>query len=69
MLHDRIFDVREFQEEKDKLLAEMPLKVVVTGELDPTDEELEKEIADMGWNGEDYAAMQWTSHTCCSLSL
>ena len=49
MLHDQTFDVRKFQEEKDRLLAEMPLKVAVTGEFNPTDEELEKEIADMGW--------------------
>ena len=35
----------------------------------PTDEELEKEIADMGWNGEDYAVMQRMSHTCYSFSL
>ena len=47
----------------------MPLKVAVTGEFNPTDEELEKEIADMGWNGEDYAVMQRMSHTCYSFSL
>ena len=63
------FDVRKFQEEKDRLLAEMPLKVAVTGEFNPTDEELEKEIADMGWNEEDYAVMQRMSHTCYSFSL
>ena len=45
MLHDQTFDVRKFQEEKDRLLSEMPLKVAVTGEFNPTDEELEKEIA------------------------
>ena len=50
MLHDQTFDVRKFQEEKDRLLSEMPLKVAVTGEFNPTDEELEKEIADMGWS-------------------
>ena len=69
MLHDQTFDVRKFQEEKDRLLSEMPLKVAVTGEFNPTDEELEKEIADMGWNGEDYAVMQRMSHTCYSFSL
>ena len=69
MLHDQTFDVRKFQEEKDRLLAEMPLKVAVTGEFNPTDEELEKEIADMGWNEEDYAVMQRMSHTCYSFSL
>ena len=63
------FDVRKFQEEKDRLLSEMPLKVAVTGEFNPTDEELEKEIADMGWNEEDYAVMQRMSHTCYSFSL
>ena len=42
MLHDQTFDVRKFQEEKDRLLSEMPLKVAVTGEFNPTDEELEK---------------------------
>lgn len=41
MLHDQTFDVRKFQEEKDRLLAEMPLKVAVTGEFNPTDEELD----------------------------
>ena len=69
MLHDQTFDVRKFQEEKDRLLSEMPLKVAVTGEFNPTDEELEKEIADMGWNGEDYTVMQRMSHTCYSFSL
>ena len=48
---------------------EMPLKVAVTGEFNPTDEELEKEIADMSWNEEDYAVMQRMSHTCYSFSL
>ena len=43
MLHDQTFDVRKFQEEKDRLLSEMPLKVAVTGEFNPTDEELEKD--------------------------
>ena len=38
-------------------------------ELHPTDEELEKEIADMGWSGEDYAVMQRMSYTCYSFSL
>ena len=69
MLHDQTFDVRKFQEEKDRLLSEMPLKVAVTGEFNPTDEELEKEIADMGWNEEDYAVMQRMSYTCYSFSL
>ena len=69
MLHDQTFDVRKFQEEKDRLLSEMPLKVAVTGEFNPTDEELEKEIADMGWSEEDYTVMQRMSHTCYSFSL
>lgn len=69
MLRDQTFSVRKFQEEKDKLLAEMPLKAAATGEFDPTDEELEKEIAAMGWSGEDYAAMQRMSHTARSFSL
>lgn len=59
----------EVQEEKDRLLSEMPLKVAVTGEFNPTDEELEKEIADMGWSEEDYTVMQRMSHTCYSFSL
>ena len=61
--------MRKFQEEKDRLLSEMPLKVAVTGEFNPTDEELEKEIADMGWSEEDYTVMQRMSHTCYSFSL
>lgn len=69
MLHDQTFDVRKFQEEKDRLLAEMPLKVAVTGEFNPVDEELEKEIADMGWSEEDYAVMQRMSYTGYSFSL
>lgn len=69
MLHDQTFDVRKFQEEKNRLLAEMPLKVAVTGDFNPTDEELEKEIADMGWSEEDYAVMQRMSYTCYSFSL
>lgn len=69
MLRDQTFSVRKFQEEKDRLLAEMPLKVAATGEFDPTDEELEKEIAGMDWSEEDYAAMQRMSHTTRSFSL
>lgn len=48
MLRDQTFDLRKYQEEKDKLRADMMAKTVMTGQIFSSNEELDKELENMG---------------------
>lgn len=52
LLRDQTFDLQKYQQEKDKLRADMMAKTMMTGRVFASNEELDAELDNMGWSEE-----------------
>ena len=69
MLRDQQFDVREYQKEKDRLENEARLRRVISGGAYVSDEQFDNDIKQLGWNEEDFAAIESMYNTVQMFSL
>lgn len=58
LLRDQTFDLQKYQQEKDKLRADMMAKTMMTGRVFASNEELDAELDNMGWSEEEHTALQ-----------
>lgn len=54
LLRDQTFDLQKYQQEKDKLRADMMAKTMMTGRVFAYNEELDAELDNMGWSEEEH---------------
>ena len=64
LLRDQTFDLQKYQQEKDKLRADMMAKTMMTGRVFAYNEELDAELDNMGWSEEEHTALQTMYEVC-----
>ena len=69
LLRDQTFDLQKYQQEKDKLRADMLAKTMMTGNVFASNEELDAELENMGWSEEEHTALQNMYEVSYSFSL
>lgn len=68
-LRDQTFDLQKYQQEKDKLRADMMAKTMMTGRVFASNEELDAELDNMGWSEEEHTALQTMYEVSYAFSL
>lgn len=69
LLRDQTFDLQKYQQEKDKLRADMMAKTMMTGRVFAYNEELDAELDNMGWSEEEHTALQTMYEVSYAFSL
>ena len=69
LLRDQTFDLQKYQQEKDKLRADMMAKTMMTGRVFASNEELDAELDNMGWSEEEHTALQTMYEVSYAFSL
>ncbi len=69
LLRDQTFDLQKYQQEKDKLRADMMAKTMMTGRVFAYNEELDAELDNMGWSEEEHTALQTMYEISYAFSL
>ena len=69
LLRDQTFDLQKYQQEKDRLRADMLAKTMMTGSVFASNEELDAELENMGWSEEEHTALQTMYEVSYSFSL
>ena len=69
LLRDQTFDLQKYQQEKDKLRADMMAKTMMTGRVFASNEELDAELDNMGRSEEEHTALQTMYEVSYAFSL